>query len=105
MSNDLLFINGIDGATGEYLLPPLSTQEITQIARGETWDESHLRDLKRRRSKAVESEYAIKEGHDPKQLEDSGWGVIFAYDADPAIREALGELLAHRRQQATRKQG
>jgi hypothetical protein len=101
MSTELLVFNGIDGASGEYLLPPLSPQEISKIAQGEKLDLAHLSELKWRYQQATQAHLGVKEGVDPANLAESGWGVIFAYGADPAIKEALSELLEHRRQQAT----
>ena len=38
MEHDPLCFNGVDGATGEYLLPPQPAQVISAIARNEPLD-------------------------------------------------------------------
>ncbi len=104
MSEELLFFNGIDGASGEYLLPPMTVQQVSEIAQGEPQDEDHLRELKAWLQRTTQATLGPKEGVDPKNLAETGWGVIFAYEDReriPAIREALSELLEHRREQAT----
>jgi len=102
---DLLFFNGINGATGDYLLPPLTAEQVSRIAQGEEFDPEHIAELKKKNGlvKGLDPDFAPMEGVDPTNLAETGWGIIFAYNSDPAIREALSELLDHRKKQATQK--
>lgn len=100
-----LTFNGIDGVSGTYLLPPTSPADISKIAQGEKLDEVHLRELKYWYQRVTEATLGPKEGVDPKKIEEAGWGVIFAFqdmDRVSAIKEALGELLEHRKTQANK---
>ncbi|MCF2145754.1 hypothetical protein IQ276_004620 [Desmonostoc muscorum LEGE 12446] len=103
-----LYFNGIDGASGEYLLPPLTPEQVSKIAQGEEFDPIEISELKRKdlHVKGLEPDFAPIEGVDPKNLAETGWGVIFAYNDNPAIKEtlkeALKELLEHRQKQATK---
>src|SRR6266545_3075575 len=106
VNSRLMYFNGIDAATGEYLLPPMPPQALARVAQKQRLDmqDFHFQDLRWRAAQArAGGHYAIEKGKDPKKLDESGWGVIFAHDADPAIREALGELLEHRRRQAAKQ--
>lgn len=101
-SNQLIF-NGIDAASGRYLLPPMEPRQIGKLARGEKLDPQHQRELKWWHDRVSRSHLGPKEGVDPKKLADSGWGILFAFsdrDKTPAILDALRPLLDLRRQQA-----
>jgi hypothetical protein len=63
-------------------------------------DARHVSELKWRHAQDTESHFALKEGLDPTSLAEAGWAVVFAHDADPAVREALLPLLELRRKQA-----
>lgn len=98
-----LHFNGINGATGSYLLPPMTPEELSAIAQRDSLDPEQLRELKFRYRRATQAHLGVKEGVDPKNIAETGWGVIFAHqdrEQLPAIREALGELLALRQEQA-----
>lgn len=97
--NDLLFFNGLNASTGDYFTPPTSSEELAQLARGEQIAPEHLVELKWR-NQQKQSHYGVKEGVDPTDLAQAGWGVIFMSDADPALHDALRELLEFRKTQA-----
>jgi hypothetical protein len=103
-SDALLTFNGINGATGRYDIEPMTAAEFSEVALGTTRkradEKAHVEELKRRRQRDTEAHFAVKEGVDPKNLAETGWGVIFAFGADEAIYEALSPLLKLRRQQA-----
>ena len=85
MSTEQLFFNGIDGATGDYLLPPMTTEQVLKMAQGEEFDPAHLGELKKKNDqvKGLDTEFAPIEGVDPKNLAETGWGVIFPAETAP----------------------
>ena len=97
----LLYVNGVNGASGDYLLPPLQPATVAALAQGETLEAAERRALAARYNQAAGTFFGVVEGVNPARLADAGWGVIFAHGADPDVREALEPLLRHRRQQAT----
>lgn len=96
-NQELLYFNGIDGATGDYSMPPMSSGKLAGFITGEEKPEN-LDELKFRHTQGAH--YGLAEGIDPKNLAASGWGIIFTHDADPAIKEALSELINLRKDQA-----
>lgn len=86
-----LVFNGIDGATGEYLQPPLTPEELVALL------DPAAGDLTAPRTRRVAF------GIDPRELAESGWGVVFSRDADPEVLKALEPLLAHRKARAGRE--
>ena len=104
MDETLLHFNGIDGASGEYLLPPQSAKDISAVARGEPLDAAHLEFLKRWWQQTSEAQFAPTSNVDPGDLSSAGWGAIFATDVttESPVYRALAPLLEHRRGQAAR---
>ncbi len=101
----MLHFNGIDGDRGSDLPSPLSLAELAAAARGESESSVAIRDLEAwaRWLARAKRKRGLRAGIDPSKLEQTGWGVVFARDAPPELREALTELLDHRRRQAAQK--
>lgn len=99
MNDDLFTFNGIDATTGDYLLPRMSAHRIAGLAYGEPLEPAGS-ELKYRHERATSDTWGLPDSVDPCNLGQTGWGVIFAHDADPGVRSALGPLLEHRKAQA-----
>lgn len=104
--DDLLYFNGINATTGEYLLSPRSITDIAKLAESEPLSKSNpspnLYALLERHTRETEPGFMPMVGIDAKELAQTGWGIIFANN-DPnraAIQEALIPLLNHRKEQA-----
>ncbi|GAB4503241.1 MAG: hypothetical protein Fur0043_02330 [Anaerolineales bacterium] len=102
--SEQLFFNGINAANGEPLSPPIDSDLIAKLITGEErnpqeeielaqWWEQYARPDAPRYLAAVE-------GTDYQNLASAGWGVIFSYNADPKVIEALRPLLEWRKSQA-----
>jgi len=100
MRNEFLSFNGVNGATGSYLFPPIDLAETRTIARNSHRDREELVHLRRWRTNFAGKQYGLRYGGDPLDLSSSGWGLITPVESDPAIREALAPLLSRRRSQA-----
>ena len=94
-----LYFNGINGDLGDYDLPPMTAAELSALIQGQSRPQN-LDELRFRYQQASRQHLGVKEGVDPKKLDEAGWGIIFSHDADPAVKEALSELLNLRREQA-----
>ncbi|HEX8743568.1 MAG TPA: hypothetical protein VF712_10570 [Thermoleophilaceae bacterium] len=97
MADERITFNGIDATTGEYLVPPATPEELAEAARGEREDPAQAGLLKRV-ARALEDVFlGLPMDVAPTDVVRAGWGIVFSADADPAVREALAPLVAHRR--------
>ena len=81
----LLYFNGVRADSGTYAREPMELRRFfASLPRPHGGDERPL-----------------MPGLDPRDLADTGWGVVFAETIGDDVKEALGPLLHHRRAQAT----
>ncbi len=97
MSDKLIYLNGINGETGEYLLPPIRIDEAAALARGEVPESWFSGWVKRTWDVLKRPFMGLPMDVDPKDVSRAGWGIVFPADISPKIREALEPLIAHRR--------
>jgi hypothetical protein len=94
-----IYVNGIDGATGEYLVRPLTTAEAAGLARNKPLDGGSQGWLKRVWEAMRRPFMGLPIDIDPMDVAQAGWAVVFADSAPAEVREALGPLIRHRQSQ------
>lgn len=93
---ELLCFNGINGATGRYGVAPMSGTRLASYIKEEPQPEN-LGELVQKQAPGA---FPIKPPNDATQLDQAGWAVIFPAKVNSDIKEALGELLQLRQEQA-----
>ena len=93
---DLIYLSGIDGDTGNYLVPPMSVDDAVAMARGNPVEDDSKTLVKSLSDRPLRG---LPRGVEPTDLTQAGWGIVFATDTPAEVREALQPLIAHRRSQ------
>jgi len=100
MAEETLYFNGVNAETGAYAMAPRSLKELAALAMapGASPSPTEARGLSDWRAMR---DKGLRQGN-AKDLAQAGWGVIFAQadERAEALKDALRELLDHRRAQA-----
>jgi hypothetical protein len=94
-----IYLNGIDGVTGNYLIQPMSAAEAVAMARGQP-EQSGLKGWMKRIWEAMQRPFmGLPMDIDPTDVSRAGWAVVFTPDTPAGVRDALQPLIDHRRTQ------
>lgn len=99
MPPDTLTFNGVDGATGRYLLPEISLHDLAGAVLGETFQGDELAALRIRRDSSL-PDFGVVYGRDPEDLAQAGWALVAAVGTPTEVLEALEPLRALREREA-----
>ena len=94
-----IYVNGISGVTGEYLVPPLECAQAAAMVKGEVSDPSLLRWLRRIWRTLTMPSLGLPMGVDPAEVSQAGWALVFHTGEAQEVKDALAPLVAHRRAQ------
>lgn len=95
----LIYPNGIDGVTGDYLTHPALPLKISDLVEKNpdrllSVHRHLLHETSRTRPPKM---LGLPLGIDPLNIQRAGWGIVFPADARADIRESLNPLIEHRR--------
>ncbi|MCP4400017.1 MAG: hypothetical protein GY801_22260 [bacterium] len=95
MKGKKIYVNGIDGDTGNYLLRPMKYIEAGAFIKSSRQSDEEVDFL--RRTWALE--LALPLDVHAEKVTEAGWAIVFHRDEDEAVKKALEPLIEHRRKQ------
>jgi hypothetical protein len=91
-----VYLNGIHGVTGKYLVPPMEVQQAARLARKKDQDPSTVTWLKNVRhllKPHLGLPFWVK---DKADIGQTGWGIVFHSEESEAVKKSLQRLIDHR---------
>ena len=91
-----VYLNGIHGVTGQYLVPPMEVQKAARLARKKDQDALTITWLK-----AVRHQLKPHWGLpfyvvNPADVRQTGWGIVFHSEESEEVKKSLQRLIDHR---------
>ena len=99
MPEELIYANGINGLTGDYLLPPVEPSDVAARAK-EPADDPEQNQVEK--IIALPSFGPPFDIH-PENVAEAGWAIVFGSEENDAVKRALEPLVEHRRRQVGNK--
>lgn len=95
---DDIILNGIDGTTGQYLVPPMTPTEAVNIASGRPAEDAAVRAwLRGKASAAARQNLDLPMGVDPTLPSRAGWAIVLPASAAADLKDALQPLVDRRK--------
>jgi hypothetical protein len=95
--DQFLCLNGISGATGDYLKRPMTYAQVAAAAQGKPESKEVLFWLRHFLRTIREVHLGLPfEVDDPTDLAQTGWGIVFHHNECEKIKEAVASLFDHR---------
>ena len=96
MTQKEIFVNGVDGVTGKYLIEPMDMAQAAAMVKGETPDKGVLQFLRGIWHIISQPHLGLSMDLDPTDVTQAGWGIVFHKDESQAVKDALAPLIQHR---------
>src|SRR5262249_49273475 len=94
-----LYLNGIDGETGQYLVEPMELADAAGMVKSIKEDKAVFSWLRRVWKTISQPHLGLPFDLDPAKVEEAGWAIVFHQNESPAVRDALQPLIERRKQQ------